>query len=182
MHVAWCDAGVPLQDIVICCDGSWCGGATETTGNIQIIANSIAWQQVDSGLAGVTVGTTIVYYFDGVGVDALNFSDYLLEGALATDIRQRCVEAYAAIVRSYSPGVKIWMFGMSRGAFTARSVAGMINNLGVLRRDQPNLAKLCNEVYSLYRNRDEECSPTSVFAQQWRHEKSHDRSKEPPIR
>jgi uncharacterized protein (DUF2235 family) len=39
------------------------------------------------------------------------------------------------VVNNYSPGDKIYCFGFSRGAFTARAIAGMITDLGVMKPD-----------------------------------------------
>ncbi len=46
---------------------------------------------------------TIVCFFDGVGLTGA-FSEYLIDGALALDIKERCVEAYMSIVQYYSLG------------------------------------------------------------------------------
>ena len=185
MVTCGCAAGALQKNIVVCCDGSWCGDATGTVTNIQIIANSIAGKTVASGVP-VPAGNAVVCYFRGVG-EGGNFADYLIDGALALFIRKRCVEAYAAIVEHYSPGSSIWLFGLSRGAFTVRSVAGMINNLGVLKYDNIDDAQrsaLCNEVYSIYRNRDKAYNPDSPFSERFRTEKSHPRTPDtqPPIR
>ena len=97
------------------------------------------------------------------------------------------MEAYRAIVRiTTGRACKIWLFGLSRGAYTVRSVAGMINNLGVLRdwADENQLLALCEEVYSIYRNRDVAYKPDSDFAQGFREAKSWPRPVHgrPPIR
>jgi uncharacterized protein (DUF2235 family) len=36
-------------------------------------------------------------------------------------------------VDKYEPGSRIWLFGLSRGAYTVRAVAGMINNCGIIK-------------------------------------------------
>jgi hypothetical protein len=36
------------------------------------------------------------------------------------------------IVQRYRKGTRVWLFGLSRGAYLVRSVAGIINNLGIL--------------------------------------------------
>lgn len=80
------------------------------------------------------------------------------------------MEVYEYIVQHFTPEHKIWMFGLSRGAYTVRCVAGMINNCGILRRrdnngnllDQKNNGdglndqerSLCKEVYRIYRSHD----------------------------
>lgn len=44
-------------------------------------------------------------------------------------------EAYSFITTNYVPGDEIILIGFSRGAFTARSVAGMIHDIGLLTRE-----------------------------------------------
>jgi uncharacterized protein (DUF2235 family) len=43
-------------------------------------------------------------------------------------------EAYSFICLNYAPGDQIFLVGFSRGAFTARSIAGLIGTLGLLTR------------------------------------------------
>jgi uncharacterized protein (DUF2235 family) len=47
-------------------------------------------------------------------------------------------EAYSFIAANYTPGDEIILVGFSRGAFTARSVAGMIKDIGLLTREGMN--------------------------------------------
>lgn len=47
-------------------------------------------------------------------------------------VTQNIREAYAFIANNYTPGDEIILIGFSRGAFTARSVAGMIRDIGLL--------------------------------------------------
>lgn len=44
-------------------------------------------------------------------------------------------ESYSFICANYVDGDEIILIGFSRGAFTARSIAGMIGNLGLLTRE-----------------------------------------------
>lgn len=48
---------------------------------------------------------------------------------------QRVREAYAFLCANYADGDEIILVGWSRGAFTVRSVAGIISNLGLLTRE-----------------------------------------------
>ncbi len=45
-------------------------------------------------------------------------------------------DAYAFIANNYEPGDEIFLIGFSRGAFTARTVAGVIGSVGLLRKQQ----------------------------------------------
>jgi uncharacterized protein (DUF2235 family) len=62
-------------------------------------------------------------------------------------LKENSREAYAFIANNYSHGDEICLFGFSRGAYTARSVAGLIGALGVLTKDgMPHF----NPIYQLY--------------------------------
>lgn len=50
-------------------------------------------------------------------------------------LEQRVREAYSFLCANYTDGDEIFLVGYSRGAFTARSVAGLISNLGLLTRE-----------------------------------------------
>ena len=153
-----------------CCTRQWCGDAAGTTGNIKLIAECIARKQL-ANKEVFTIGNTVVgSYFDGVGLagtaDAAGFLEYIQDGAVANDIKDRCVEAYRFIADNFTDGSEVWMLGLSRGAFTVRSVAGMINNFGILDRGNPGVVDLdyfCTEVYRMYRSRDKKFKPTAPY-------------------
>ncbi len=54
---------------------------------------------------------------------------------LTASVAKHIREAYAYIAANYVDGDEIVLIGFSRGAFTARSVAGMIGDLGLLTRN-----------------------------------------------
>jgi len=73
-----------------------------------------------------------------------------LEATTGTGITENIVEAYTEIVRQYRPGDRIFLFGFSRGAYTARCVAGVIARCGLLKAENIRYAE---EVVRLYRTR-----------------------------
>ena len=70
-------------------------------------------------------------------------------------------DAYRFLVFAYAPGDEIYLFGFSRGAFTARSLAGLIRNCGILERAH---AGAIPEALALYRARSAETGPDSDAA------------------
>ncbi|KAH0543172.1 hypothetical protein FGG08_002517 [Glutinoglossum americanum] len=121
-----------------------------------------------------------VRYADGVGLGS-TFLNYLFNGATGHSIAEECTNAYRYIVENYMPGYEIWMFGLSRGAFTVRCVAGMINNCGIVMPirnnagaiDRDRTGELCEEVYKLYRSPYEINHPKSQQMQTFRANRSH---------
>jgi uncharacterized protein (DUF2235 family) len=75
----------------------------------------------------------ITYYQAGVG-SGDDILDHYLGGATGMGLDEHIREAYAFIVQNYVSGDEIILLGFSRGAFTARSVSGLINTVGLLTR------------------------------------------------
>lgn len=101
----------------------------------------------------------------------------MFDGITAQDIADQCVDAYRFIVDHYSyPDRQIWMFGLSRGAYMVRCVAGMINNCGIVKPirksdgtiDNTETNLLCHQVYKTYRSKDPINDPHSSQSEQFR--------------
>jgi hypothetical protein len=60
----------------------------------------------------------------------------ILAAAVGTGIDQNVIDCYAAIIANYSDGDRICLFGFSRGAYTVRSLANVMNLCGVPRRGE----------------------------------------------
>ncbi|KAF9076243.1 hypothetical protein BDP27DRAFT_1380318 [Rhodocollybia butyracea] len=75
----------------------------------------------------------IVFYQSGIG-SADNFYSEYVEGTTGDTLGDKVEEAYAFIAHNYFPGDEIFLFGFSRGAYTARMVAMFIGAIGVLNR------------------------------------------------
>ena len=92
-------------------------------------------------------------YQEGIGLNK-TFFEYLWDGSTASTIAEEFASVYQFIVEDYTDEHEIRLFGLSRGAFTARCVAGMINNCGVIRA-RPNSSEtsiLYQDVYKIYRS------------------------------
>lgn len=121
--------------LIACCDGTWNkpdshGGST----NVIRLARAIKPRGAD--------GTSqILYYHPGVGTG--NFVDRLLGGSTGIGLSANVRATYAFFVDNYQDGDEIFLFGFSRGAYTARSVAGMMGHVGIVRkRDMHNFDPL----------------------------------------
>jgi len=106
------------------------------TGTLQIPSNvtriSRALRRV--GLDGKP---QIIYYHSGVGTGS-SAVDTVTGGLLGTGISENIREVYSFIAANYTPGDEIILIGFSRGAFTVRSVASMIRDIGLLTRSGMN--------------------------------------------
>jgi uncharacterized protein (DUF2235 family) len=74
---------------------------------------------------------TIVFYERGVGTGG--FGDIYLGGAFGSGLERNIRRAYRFLCDKYEPGDQIFLLGFSRGAYTARSLAGFINAAGLLK-------------------------------------------------
>lgn len=167
-----------LQPIVILCDGTWCGRETGTETNIYRLANllGIPTGEPDSERGHErTEGSIIGRYRNGVGLNS-TLIDYFFNGITAQDLARECVEVYKFIAKNYTRDHEVWLFGLSRGAYTVRCVAGMINNCGILKLEgNPSEAEIqtyCEAVYRRYRSRHPVNHPHSEQSKQFRAEKS----------
>lgn len=83
--------------------------------------------------AWVQDGTTlqVAKYLHGVG-DSRNPILKIMGGAFGAGVISRIVRGYTFISRNYQPGDEITIVGFSRGAYTARALAGLIASQGLL--------------------------------------------------
>ena len=108
-----------------------------------------------------------VHYEPGVGTRRW---ERVRGGALGVGLSHNVRDCYEFLVDSYEPGDELFFFGFSRGAFTARSLAGLVRNSGILRREYKNMVK---DAYRLYRSRKPEDAPSERAAEAFRRKYSH---------
>lgn len=90
----------------------------------------------------------VIFYHAGVGTQT---GLKLRGGALGRGVWANILDCYRFLVHNYAEGDLIYIFGFSRGAFTARSLAGLILNCGLLKRGEENSER---EALELYRDPD----------------------------
>ncbi len=74
----------------------------------------------------------LAFYDDGVGTQQFKPLK-ILGGAFGWGLSRNVRHLYTELVRCYEPGDRIYLFGFSRGAFTVRSLAGLIAKMGILK-------------------------------------------------
>lgn len=141
-----------MKRIIICCDGTWneLDYRNRPVTNVVKMAQSILPKSSDGN--GNTI-ENIVYYDEGVGtLDGEGFKG----GAFGAGLEQNIVDAYYFLTFNYQPGDKIYIFGFSRGAYTARSLAGLIRACGIVRREHAHRAA---DAVDRYKDRPEADDP-----------------------
>ncbi len=118
-----------MKRIAICFDGTSNRHDAEYPTNVVALARAVA-------LRGHGDVTQLVQYHPGVGSGrgtnaVARAVDRALGGALAFGLIDVIEEAYRALVFAWEPGDEIYLFGFSRGAFTARVFAGLLRSCGI---------------------------------------------------
>ncbi|MCY1125488.1 DUF2235 domain-containing protein [Frigidibacter sp. RF13] len=132
-----------MKRIAIFCDGTWNGAEGDWPTNVKILGyaaamKSSAYQQVS--------------YFKGVGVpeggtwlERLN--EKISGGAMGWGLDAKIALAYVALAKAYEPGDQVFIFGFSRGAYTARSLVGLIRYSGIPASTAKSVIDACFENY-----------------------------------
>ncbi|KAL6709862.1 Mediator of RNA polymerase II transcription subunit 7 [Coniothyrium glycines] len=195
----------PKKRLALFCDGTWVGRETTVTdapaSNIRQLADMVGEVQYKSGTTqssavvhpiiphgskrSASAPAIVAGYQEGVGLNR-TFLDYIWDGATASAIGEECISTYRFIVENYTDEHEIWMFGFSRGAFTVRCVAGMINNCGIIRMrpdyTEDQIQTLCYEVFRTYRSDLPVDAPKSDECQRWKGDKDRVWQVKRPIR
>lgn len=114
------------KNIVICMDGTGNTGGVARGTNVWRIYNAVDRYHKKQ--------EQITYYDDGVGTDSIRLLR-IIGGAFGVGLQRKICDAYGFLVMNYEEGDRIFVFGFSRGAFTVRSLAGMICRCGLLEKE-----------------------------------------------
>jgi uncharacterized protein (DUF2235 family) len=123
--------------IVYCADGTWDKASKRT--NVYKLYKAL-----------LTTADQVPLYDDGVGADG-GALVMLLGGAFGTGLWKKIREGYMHIAHVYEQGDEIYIFGFSRGAFTARSLAGMIAAVGLPTKSFDD--GMVGQAFDAYRDR-----------------------------
>ena len=111
------------KNIVFCSDGTGQAGGQGFVSNVWRVFKAIDRHNAKEQVA---------FHVDGVGTEKNKYMR-AVGGVFGWGLSKDICLLYAALVRSYNPGDQIFLFGFSRGAFTMRSLAGMIHDIGILK-------------------------------------------------
>ena len=137
-----------MKNIVICCDG---------TGNEYGRSNT---NVVETYMLATKDDRQVVYYDPGVGTGGWEYHEEdgslrsLSDQATGYGLQKNVEDAYRYLMGCYEGGDRVYLFGFSRGAFTVRSLAGMLYKCGLLRADANNLVEYASKVYNTPDNDD----------------------------
>jgi uncharacterized protein (DUF2235 family) len=124
--------------IVVCLDGTGNQvGASHPTNVVRLV------EMLDTD----DPSRQFVYYDPGVGTLSSGSAhgpvgrglSRLWGLAFGSGLRTNLAEAYTYLMRHWQPGDEVYVFGFSRGAYTARALVGMLNKPGLMRPGSENL-------------------------------------------
>jgi uncharacterized protein (DUF2235 family) len=124
--------------IIFCADGTWDKVRNHT--NVHRLFQAIT-----------KTPDQLAFYDDGVGTWGPLWRR-LLGGAFGDGLFQKIKQGYKTIAQHYQPHDDLFIFGFSRGAYTARSLAGMIAICGLPTADFDD--PLVHTAFIAYRQRD----------------------------
>src|SRR5688572_30909999 len=98
--------------LVVCLDGTWKSADDKGASNVVRLMRAVAPEGGDGA-------DQVVFYDKGVGTGG--FVDRLTGGAFGSGLEANVKDAYIFLGNNWQEGDEIYLFGFSRGAFTARS-------------------------------------------------------------
>jgi uncharacterized protein (DUF2235 family) len=147
-----------MKRIAIFCDGTW--NTPDKAENGKYCQTNVV--KMASALSPASADGTaqLLYYDTGVGSEG-NLGKRVFDGATGFGISGKILQAYRFIINNYERGDELYLFGFSRGAFTVRSLSGLIRNSGILKIENMNLVP---KAFSIYHSRRTEYQPKEVEA------------------
>jgi len=108
------------QRLILFFDGTWMNVSNET--NVYLLAKNVCSHD--------RFGKRQKFFYSpGVGTDTLR---KIPGGIAGVGLNENLLKGYEWLCQNYDDGDEIWIFGFSRGAYTARSLSGMIRKSGLL--------------------------------------------------
>lgn len=152
-----------MKRLITCSDGTWDKpGAVDQNGkpldsNVCLLYKAIA--KADN------FGTEQLKVYDtGVGT-GYSLKDKMEGGIIGMGLDKKIKDIYTFLLLNYLPGDHIYLFGFSRGAYTARSLGGFIRNCGILK---PEYIHLVDKAYELYRDKNDYTKPDDDLMKSFR--------------
>jgi len=116
------------KNIIICSDGTGNTAIKDRGTNVFKLFEAV---DLNGHRTDPKLTPQVALYDDGVGTESF-LPLKLLGGAFGWGLKRNVLKLYTGLVRIYDPGDRIYLFGFSRGAFTVRTLAGLIAKCGVL--------------------------------------------------
>lgn len=153
------------KNIVIACDGTANQFGKENTNVVKLI--SMLEKNSEKQLVFYDTGVGTLAMPDmapGWGTKATNFFSWLF----GSGIKKNVQEAYTFLMNTYEAGDQVFLFGFSRGAYTVRMLAGMVNFCGLLPKGNEGQFSYVWNFYRIRKKKD----PKEAFKMGFKFKKS----------
>lgn len=154
-----------MKNIVLCSDGTGNSGGKGYETNVWRLFRSL---DLNGHIWDPMLCEQLAYHNDGVGTRD-NPIHRIWGQATGWGLSQNIRQLYLFLVNNYEPGDRIYIFGFSRGAYTARSLAGLIAMCGVLDRrsyEVDHLETLAGQAIDILRSAFIRGVSKAVFSEQ----------------
>ncbi|KAI0030542.1 hypothetical protein K488DRAFT_53987 [Vararia minispora EC-137] len=121
------------RTIVLCFDGTSNEYGTHNT-NVVKFFSLLKKDRTDEQICYYQAGVG-TYFQPGVVSPLFRRVATILDQAVAWYLSAHVMDGYRFLMQNYNVGDKVCMFGFSRGAYTARALAGMLHKIGLLLKD-----------------------------------------------
>jgi uncharacterized protein (DUF2235 family) len=150
-----------MKRIVLCFDGTWNKPADENLPEDRQVETNVCrfFRSVEK--TAPDGAEQLPWYDEGVGSKWYN---RYVGGSIGVGLEKNILDGYKFLAQQYADGDEIYVLGFSRGAYTARSLVGLLRNCGLVYNKQ--LALRMAMAYGIYRVRDD--GPDSETAKAFR--------------
>ncbi len=138
-----------MRRIAIFLDGTW--NTPESRTNVYALFDETLGLDARELSRAETVDeavSQIRYYDQGVGTMLGNL---MWGGLVGRGLDKNLAEAYGFLCKHYRTGDQIFIFGFSRGAYTARSLVGMLDRIGLIGGYYAEISELIYDAVAWYR-------------------------------
>jgi len=144
-----------MRNLVVCLDGTWNTPDQKDQGR-QVPSNVVKMARAMKMTHTSTETAQLVYYHSGVGTGGR--LDKIIGGMTGQGITNNILDAYRWLVETYEDGDNIYLFGFSRGAYTARSLAGLVGVCGLpkMAANDDRMPGLLAAAKKAYRSKNKE--------------------------
>ncbi|MEL6682641.1 MAG: DUF2235 domain-containing protein [Pseudomonadota bacterium] len=149
-----------MKRIAILCDGTWNSPTMKIPTNVVKLRDAC----LNDGK------NQVVIYIPGVGTSKITngligLLHKLGGGAFGWGLGKNVKRAYQQLCQHYEAGDEIYIFGFSRGAYTARSLGGMIRKCGIVPKNRIKSQFTLNRAWRLYKRQAAEVDKGPLWVQ-----------------
>jgi uncharacterized protein (DUF2235 family) len=134
-----------VKRLFVCCDGTW-NAVSDLQGGVPVPTNVVRFYNSLCPFDSKGV-TQLSYYHPGVGTEELSWFGKVWAGSTGAGLIRNIKSAYYWLAQNYDKDDEIYLVGFSRGAFTARSLGGMLNTCGLIREAEWGRVDEASKIY-----------------------------------